>query len=90
MSLASTSLWLATTTCTHQIFQSLFFTIFFFSLYISLLSFFHPLRYERSFPVRDRVPIKQFHNPGAPVYIVDGAAGTLEGIDPIVYNVPWR
>ena len=28
-------------------------------------------RYERTFPVRNRVPVKEFHNPGAPVYVVE-------------------
>jgi hypothetical protein len=49
-----------------------------------------PHRYERSWPVRNRVPIKTLHRPGAPVYVVEGAAGDVEGIISVVTDVPWR
>lgn len=51
----------------------------------------HDHMYERTFPVRNRVPVKQYHRPGAPVYVVEGDAGTLESIFSMVEeNVPWR
>ena len=39
-------------------------------------------QYERSYPVYNGTANHNFHNANATVYIVNGAAGDIEGIDP--------
>merc|ERR1711916_100889 len=39
----------------------------------------HSHLYQRSWPVYNNVPVHTYDNPGAPVYLVSGAAGNAEG-----------
>ncbi|XP_065177312.1 acid phosphatase type 7-like [Sycon ciliatum] len=54
----------------------------------------HNHQYERSYPMYDGVAVQQdFINPRAPVYIVNGGAGNIEGNDHTFLPsmaVPWR
>ncbi|EDQ85642.1 uncharacterized protein MONBRDRAFT_11688 [Monosiga brevicollis MX1] len=47
--------------------------------------------YERSWPVYQKQPIKTLHRPNATVYVVNGAAGDIEGTQGgWTDNVDWR
>jgi len=41
----------------------------------------HKHNYERLWPLNQGVPVHSYNNPGAPVYIVNGAGGNREGTD---------
>jgi len=43
----------------------------------------HRHNYERMWPVYNSQPVKTYNNPGLPVYIVNGAAGNREGLEPL-------
>ena len=47
--------------------------------------------YERTYPVYKRQPVKTFHQPNATVYVVNGAAGDIEGTQNAwTADVAWR
>eukprot|EP01125_Pyxidicula_operculata_P008375 TRINITY_DN2816_c0_g1_i1.p2 TRINITY_DN2816_c0_g1~~TRINITY_DN2816_c0_g1_i1.p2 ORF type:complete len:508 (+),score=89.11 TRINITY_DN2816_c0_g1_i1:1814-3337(+) len=47
----------------------------------------HKHNYERMYPILPGgIPVKTYQNPGAPVYIVNGAGGNREGTDKSHYN----
>ena len=51
----------------------------------------HNHMYERSWPVYKRQPTKTLHRPNATVYVVDGAAGDIEGTEFLLErDTVWR
>eukprot|EP00730_Choanoeca_flexa_P015335 TRINITY_DN7022_c0_g1_i3.p1 TRINITY_DN7022_c0_g1~~TRINITY_DN7022_c0_g1_i3.p1 ORF type:complete len:147 (+),score=31.38 TRINITY_DN7022_c0_g1_i3:392-832(+) len=47
--------------------------------------------YERTYPVYKRQPIKTYHQPNATVYVVNGAAGDIEGTqNDWKRDIDWR